>query len=233
MLDNLKIGAKVGGGIGIIFILLIMLGTIGIYQLRSVNKGYSINVENKFEASSTSLKINADILEVRRSEKNFMARQNLTYVQHANQYLDNIINHINNLEPLEISDQVHSQFDQALANVAGYRAVLAEMAKVSEQRGLDQNCGLRDQFRDQAHHLSAMMANFDSETVRYWMLMGCRYEKDMVINSANIDKKRSYFNKFQNVVSSGQEAIEASSLEAQTKRELSEIFKNYNNTVTA
>jgi methyl-accepting chemotaxis protein len=233
MLDNLKIGTKIGGGMGIIIVLLILLSAVGIYQLKSVNRGYDVEVGNKVKASTNALKINAAALEVRRSEKDFLARQDRKYVERANDYLDRIVGYINDLKALKISDQVRSQLDQALNDVSGYRAALAQVAQLSQERGLDENSGLRGEFREQAHNLTAMMEGFDAEAIRYWMVMGRRYEKDMVINSANPEKKSSYFEKFQAVISNAQNAIVDSSLQDQTKQDLSRIFQDYSSAVSA
>ena len=233
MFDNLKIGTKIGGGMGIIIVLLILLGTVGIYQLKSVNRGYDVEVGNKVEASTNALKINTAVLEVRRSEKDFLARQDRKYVERANDYLDRIVVYINDLKAQKISDQVRSQLEQALNDVDNYRAALAQVDQLSQERGLDENSGLRGEFRDQAHSLAAMMEGFDAEAIRYWMLMGRRYEKDMVINSANPEKKSSYFEKFQAVISNAQNAIADSSLQNQTKQDLSRIFQDYSTAVSS
>ncbi len=83
----MKLASKLGIGIGIVTVLLVVISTIGIVNLNSGADGFLHSIEHSEEASKAAA-IETAFLQVRRSEKDFIARKDLKYFERANEYLD-------------------------------------------------------------------------------------------------------------------------------------------------
>jgi hypothetical protein len=84
----MRIRAKLGLGFGAILALLAIVGMTGIYQLDDVIQGCQGNVTVQWELMETADTMVSDVLQVRRSEKDFLMRKDMKYPDRVNKYLD-------------------------------------------------------------------------------------------------------------------------------------------------
>ena len=223
----MKIGAKLAAGFGALVLLMIILGATGVIQLKSVITGYGVDVKTEELAKSLAQQIKTDILQVRRNEKDFMARQDMKYFELGNKNLDLAVKHAKELQGLTSNQEIRTGINDALEGIAAYRASFTKLAKASEKRGVTPKLGLQGKFRGNAHELSAFMNAFDTENIRYWMLMLRRYEKDLNINRSDIAKSEKYQGKFKDALQSCLTAVKESHLEDDLKKQLTEEFTQY------
>ena len=223
----MKIGAKLAAGFGGVVFLMIILGVTGIIALKSVNRGYGIDVKNEELARNQAQRIKIGALQVRRNEKDFMARQNMKYFEQGNKHLDLVVKDAKALQELTSNQEIRTDLDSALQGVANYRALFANLVKASEERGLTEKLGLQGKFREKAHKLAEFMDHYHTENIRYWMLMLRRYEKDLNINSNDAVKTKKYMSKFKDSLQSYETAVKEARIKADVKNELIENMTQY------
>lgn len=223
----MKIGAKLAAGFGGVVFLMIILGVTGIIALKSVNRGYGIDVKNEELARNQAQRIKIGALQVRRNEKDFMARQNMKYFEQGNKHLDLVVKDAKALQELTSNQEIRTDLDSALQGVANYRALFANLVKASEERGLTEKLGLQGKFREKAHKLAEFADHYNTENIRYWMLMLRRYEKDLNINSNDAVKTKKYMSKFKDSLQSYETAVKEARIKADVKNELIENMTQY------
>ncbi len=79
---NLKFGIKLAIGFGIVMLLTLIIGFFGWYGV--------IRINDRVEKTDDIHKINEQILEARRQEKNFIIRKDEKYVKNVQEHIDNI-----------------------------------------------------------------------------------------------------------------------------------------------
>lgn len=79
---NLKFGIKLAIGFGIVMLLTLIIGFFGWYG--------AIRINGRIDKTDDIYKINEQILEVRRQEKNFIIRKEKKYVKNVQEHIDNI-----------------------------------------------------------------------------------------------------------------------------------------------
>ncbi|PLX90954.1 MAG: hypothetical protein C0620_12695 [Desulfuromonas sp.] len=233
MFSQMKISTKLMLGFGTIVLFLVVLGATGIYQLRSVNRGYRVDVMTEMMIKDCAREMETDILQIRRSEKDFLARQDMKYVERAQRYLSEALDDIGELKELEDDEHLQAELDKVAGQINRYAVLFEQISQLSQQRGLEPSQGLQGSFRQQAHDLSSMMASFDVEEVQYWMLMLRRYEKDMNINGRNMAKKQQYYSKFNQAMTKCLEGIGDSTLSEEVKQQLTTLFRSYQDSVAS
>jgi len=223
----MKIGAKLGLGFGLVVALLVAVATTGILQLKTVNSGYQVAVATAAEVRSLAQALETDLLQVRRSEKDFLARQQSQYFERGQKFLDQadkdagqIRGTSHNPEIIELAETAQGKIDQ-------YRQSFKAFYQASLERGLNENEGVQGAFRDAAHQLAKAMEESDLGTVSRGLLMLRRYEKDTNINRANAAKAKSYLEKFDRALLAFKTDLEGSHLEDELKRPLLKTADSY------
>ena len=156
----MKIGVKLGLGFGLVVLLLLFVAGTGILQLSSVNNNYKTGVVGALHVEILSSEIESAILQVRRNEKDFIARQDEKYYQQAIQWLEETdkINKEFDLYLATIQDKQIVENEATIHREAGaYRVAFEKFYKASLVRGLSENDGTQKAFRADVHALEAMM----------------------------------------------------------------------------
>ena len=124
----MKIGTKLAAGFAGVVFLMIILGATGIIALKSVNRGYGIDVKNEELVRNLAQRIKISALQVRRNEKDFMACQNMKYFELGNKHLDLVVKDAKALQELTSNQEIRTYLDSALQGVANYRALFANIS---------------------------------------------------------------------------------------------------------
>ncbi len=218
--ELMKIGMKLGMGFGLLIVFLLIVGGTAVFQLNAVNRGYQDDVSRQELTKANALRLVSDILEVRRSEKDLLARKDLKYFERGNRFLDQAVESVETIKKDTESAELKAKASDALARIAAYRATFATLAKALDERGLDENSGLQGAFRQAAHQVSAIMAQNDTEHIRVAMLMLRRYEKDLNINRDDAAKVSKYQDKFKTALQSYEGHVRDASIDESVKASL-------------
>jgi len=191
----MKIGAKLGLGFSIVVAFLVLISVVGIISLRSVTSGYQTDVGEAHEAELYAEIVVTETLQVRRHEKDFIARQDMKYANMASDSLDAAQENIDKLIAVIADDQqqVSNNGREMLAKIRGYRTGLAKLVENSKFRGFDENDGIQKRFRDAAHALgnAASSLNLDDVTILYLNLR--KEEKDYMLRPTEREKYTQRF----------------------------------------
>lgn len=143
------------------------------------------NVEKLGRGQELALGLEADMLSMRRHEKDFMVRSDLKYVPRFDEriaHTGEILKELKfiardyglNLPELEQLQTVFSQ----------YRASFHAVVKATEKVGLDHESGLQGALRQAVHNIETELKALSADTVMVTMLQLRRAEKDFILRGA-------------------------------------------------
>ena len=160
---------------GLLVVSLFVLLAVKEFTANSIN-GLSVGVQ-----LTGSIKNN--ILELRRDEKDFLARKQLKYVEKYKSHSIKLLSEIDRLE------QIFKKFEIANSDVNSLRVVVKQYNQhfynlVAQQKmiGLDTKSGLYGKLRNAAHNLESQLANSTSDLM-VLLLQLRRDEKDFMLRS--------------------------------------------------
>ena len=149
----MKIGAKIGGGFGVVIALLVILGGVGILQLKRMNFNYQDRVLVANKAELHAMEMVAGILEVRSYEKDFLARRNMKDAEQVNKYLEEVKTVIREADKVISLAEAQQKIDAIDSAMAVYKENFDALVKQYEKMGLDEKSGLQGVFVAAAREL--------------------------------------------------------------------------------
>lgn len=179
----MKIGAKLGFGFGVILILLTVVGLTGIYELDEVISGYQEDVKVQWDLMEDADMMVTDILQVRRSEKDFLMRKDLKYQDRVNKFLDSAVERAERLKTNARNPAVIQKVKDMQGYLADYRSGFKKFVDAQVDMGLDEKSGVYGSFRIAAHNVEQVLKdnNFNAGEVLYLTIR--RHEKDYMLRS--------------------------------------------------
>lgn len=179
----MKIGAKLGFGFGVILILLTVVGLTGIYELDEVISGYQEDVKVQWDLMEDADMMVTDILQVRRSEKDFLMRKDLKYQDRVNKFLDSAVERAERLKTNARNPAVIQKGKDMQGYLADYRSGFKKFVDAQVDMGLDEKSGVYGSFRIAAHNVEQVLKdnNFNAGEVLYLTIR--RHEKDYMLRS--------------------------------------------------
>ena len=203
--NNFSVRGKILAFVAVIFCL---LGIFMIFQSSELSA---------LKKESDANNINIAMLEARRSEKDFLARKDLSYVQKVNDSitkLDSILTPYKNEESgIAMSEALNA-----------YKKTFDNIVELMKARGLNENSGAEGKLRESVHTLEALINSRNDKTLLVDMLMARRHEKDFYLRQ---DAK--YIDQLKEAVSSLQTHVESSSLPNVLKVQAKTLIDNYRN----
>ncbi|MBF0283910.1 MAG: bacteriohemerythrin [Magnetococcales bacterium] len=209
--SNLRLGAKIGLGFGVSGILFLL--TVGQYHLtlqgtlQQYQRLLGVYGQEKTHAQT----IGRAMLEARRSEKDFLLRLDLKYVQRVKEMSEKVQAEAKALSAL---DPDGPKAGENIARMMGsYNSSFHNLAKAWKLRGLDHESGLQGELRKSAHALEEQakkyrLGSFHSvPNLERDLLMVRRHEKDYLLR---LDKK--YVQKAEEQVKGIRSSLEQSSV---------------------
>ena len=167
-------------------------------------------------------KIETNILQLRRSEKDFLARKELKYLDSFKQVVKTLeldFNHLSaNVETIDI-DQ--TGLNNLRAIVSDYQSIFEKLVNVQQTIGLTPKTGLYGELRESVHEVESALGNDNFEAVSM-MLSLRRNEKDFMLR---LDEKyvvtfESNYDKFTIILENG-------SFGAENRRKIESAMANY------
>ncbi|HEV2676930.1 MAG TPA: methyl-accepting chemotaxis protein [Aliidongia sp.] len=125
----------------------------------------------------TLAEVEIDLLQARRSEKDFLLRHKEEFVAKHAAALERFSGAESALQNL-IGDESRAQLDKINDLVKQYRGQFEVVANDRRQIGLDENGGLQGRLRGSVHDIEALLATDKDDGLDAAMLMMRRHEKD-------------------------------------------------------
>ncbi len=167
--------------------------------------------------------VNGEILQLRRNEKDFLARVDLKYVEQFNANFDRFMNRI-----MALNSAVSSVMDppseatriQESANT--YKTAFMNLVALQKRVGLNPKDGLYGALRDAVHRAESAIKEQHDDRLMKDTLMLRRREKDFMLR---LDLK--YIDKFNKDLLVLQQDLAASGLPSDVKGEISRYMEQY------
>jgi len=210
------------GAIGLLGVALVG----GIYLLKSrTQNSYILAADQTNAISSLNDSLSIKMLESRRSEKDFLLRNDLKYADHVRELATQVGRDIATLR--QRSDEagladLSKQIDAVGDGFKKYTTYFGAIADAKRRLGLDENSGLEGALRGSVHAIETKLGEFDQPLLLVKMLMMRRHEKDFMLRrdtkyGADLKKRAAEFLTL----------LEASSLPPSAKADLRQKLDAY------
>ena len=175
-----------------------------IYQFGSWSQEASRGVaKNAREISDLSKQLSIEMLEARRSEKNFQQRRNETYAKSHADLVVRIDRDFGRLEDLTGAAELGALREKVKLAHDGFRKYAADFVNLvgaEIKLGLNETLGLSGALRGAVHDVETKLKEIDDPRLTSWMLMMRRNEKDFMLRRdqkyvAEIKKSAGEFSK--------------------------------------
>jgi methyl-accepting chemotaxis protein len=208
-----------------------LVGLVGVISLIVVGVLYytgsreSADAGRALERSNASLaklaEVEIDLLQARRSEKDFLLRRKDEYVQIHEAALVKFSSDAAALQALD-GGRFRSQLDNISTIVGQYKNQFGVVAADQRQIGLDENSGLQGSLRGSVHAIEALLVDDKNDGLEAAMLMMRRHEKDFF---ARIDRK--YLDAMKEAATKFSDKLSAAAIPSEHKPVISEKLDAY------
>ncbi len=181
-LKNFKIRTKLLASTGLTILLFLIALGIFLQSLNSTSRGYSQVISEELETVSLAKELHVQMLESRRSEKDFLARLDMKYLERVEKHiaaLQGTATQINSLAQRDGAEEIAELASQVKELAGHYHAAFEAVVKGQQKKGLDHKSGLQGQFANAASQLMGLAGIFDEQLARLLALR--RYEKNYLL----------------------------------------------------
>ena len=126
----------------------------------------------------TVREIEVNMLQARRSEKDFLMRKDLSYAGKFDTAIVGIIDQLEELSEKETASQINSAINTYRKS---FKAIVAKLV----ERGLNEESGAEGDLRDKVHTIEAIVDKTNKKLLAIDMLMARRSEKDFFMRKAD------------------------------------------------
>ncbi|QJB55143.1 methyl-accepting chemotaxis protein [Pseudodesulfovibrio sp. zrk46] len=200
LLGNMPMAAKLGLGFATVAVVFVLALVSYAVSLDSTQGAYGFLINNTAAKRSVALAIESDMLQCRRSEKDFLARKDMKYPEKVGVLVEDVRKQAARLAELEKAagneDGVRTA-DEITKSIGGYHAAFTRVVENWQTRGLSHDKGLQGVFRTSVQNLEALLqevdsahSSYDTRDVMVELLMLRRHEKDYLLRGLDkyIDK---------------------------------------------
>ena len=184
---------------------------------------YTVNaLENNISAAKEIGDVKASILQLRRNEKDFIARKDLKYVDKFEKNYQQLTQEIKRLkELLIVLDLSVQDVDKVSSSVTAYRNHFDALVESQKKIGLNPKDGLYGQLRSAVHNVETLIGKEDYQLLS-GMLQLRRNEKDFMLR---LDEK--YVSRLQNNNAALIEQVRVSGFDASVRAEIEQLLIAY------
>lgn len=187
---------------------------------------YSVSqVERMKNGEVTLQKIEAQILTLRKHEKDFLMRKDMKYFEKFQQVNNSLNGNVLALQSLLLDKNSDTQALKKLQqSLQGYSAAFKQLVEAYQNVGLDHKSGLQGSLRKAVHNIESQLKTLNKTDLTADMLMLRRREKDFLLR---FDLK--YLDKFNQDVAAFERSLLESDLMETQKREILAGLLQYQN----
>ncbi|MEZ9235992.1 methyl-accepting chemotaxis protein [Shewanella sp. 10N.286.52.A9] len=185
---------------------------------------YTSEVKSRLASAANHVtEIEREVLNLRVIEKDFFARLDTKYIQDHDDIYNDINNIIAELDQTLIErglpTQSLSSFNQSLRT---YKGLFAELVTLQTEIGLTPKTGLYGDLRQSVHNVETILKQQNQNVLSVTMLQLRRNEKDFMLR-----RTQSYLDRFDKNISLFKTQLNASTLDYQTKKQITELVNAY------
>ncbi|WP_416307251.1 hypothetical protein [Neptunicella sp. SCSIO 80796] len=182
----------------IISVCVIGMLVLVISQIHYTNQLIKLNQQNKL-----LLHLNADLLQLRRHEKDFLLRHDKQYVEQFQQRAEQFELNMRQLsDDAAIFFPTQAIFNDIQTGFPVYRDQFLKLVGIHLQIGLNENSGFQKQFRDAIHELEEMFDANNLNRFQVMLLQIRRHEKDFMLRRRMeyVDKEQAMYHQLEQAI---------------------------------
>jgi methyl-accepting chemotaxis protein len=209
-------------GIGVIGVVLV--GGIHLYG-ESATAVYRDAAENARTISELNRKVEIELLEGRRAEKDFLLRNDPKKAESQIEISKSVATEIDVLRGKIVAvgkPDLALQIDAMGASLKQYQTHFASVVEQKRQLGLDEKSGLEIRLRTSVHEIESKITELHDTTLLSGMLTMRRHEKDFMLR-----RDRKYGDEMKKSASEFSVEVENASIPASTKTEIKQKLADY------
>lgn len=190
-MDNLPMAGKLGTGFGLVCLTFLVALYAYQHTLGTVTSSYDTLLSQPVKSVSLAQTIDSNMLQARRSEKDFLARKDMKYVDRVAQNVKAVTENATQLEEIQAAagnTQNVAAAEAIRKSIKTYHQAFLATVAAWERRGLDHESGLQGELRNKVHTLEEQliamderMGSYESRDIMVEMLMLRRHEKDYLL----------------------------------------------------
>ncbi len=193
-IKDMSISKKLLAGFGIVSLLLIILAVVSITTLGTVDQETKKVIDNTIAMKEKALAMDVSMLEARRSEKDFFARHDLTYVDKVKASVADVKTQAHAIQALDVPQAEKESAGKIVTDIEGYEKYFLETVDLVKTKGLDENLGLQVEMRSAVQLLKQKSRNRIMTSSLADMLTLRRNEKDYIMRQDVAYQKKLHDN---------------------------------------
>lgn len=181
------------------------------------------SVKELSQGKALTLRLQADMLQLRRHEKDFLARKDLKYLDRFDQTYQSMTANLSNIQQLlERYDMTLPELNDLNKTFARYQDLYHQVVKATEQMGLDHKSGYTGELRAAVHGIESELKKLNADAILVTMLQLRRAEKDFMLR---LDMK--YLSKFNGLYEQLTQQLSALSVSDTERQALLALAQTY------
>ena len=220
--DNLPIGKKIALGFGLsglLFFVVVWQYHATLFQaLNDFDRLQSVHGAKRTHV----LHIQSNMLEARRSEKDFLGRKKTEYADRVTRYVNLVLAEAADLEQLETDAGGQPVGGRIRELIGTYHDTFRDIVEAMKMEGLDHESGLQGRFRETIHAVEARAARFKTAAPYLTLLQIRRAEKDLGLRRAE-----PYAERVRGLARRFRDQIQLSAMDDAIKSALDGALNNY------
>ncbi len=203
-----------------------LIAFAAIYQLGRMSEDASQERERAARAmSDLSKRLSIELLEARRTEKDFQLRRDDSYVKRHSELAAAIDHNLERLKQLARGSDITGLADKIAVvqtGFAGYVREFSALAQAEIKLGLNETLGLSGSLRTAVHGIESKLQENDSSVLTRGMLMMRRHEKDFMLR-----RDAKYVAEFKTSAAAFAKELAEEDLSAAVKTDISRKLDTY------
>ncbi len=182
---------KFGGVMGALILTSCAILITNVFVVKDMENNYISLLDQDVAIVEHADQIDIQMLQCRRSEKDFFLRKDKKYVKRVTDTVTLVENEAKQIIDLAGSEsEIGVMASAIIHNIDLYKAKFLAVSKAWENTGLDHKSGLQGKFRDSAHKLAEDLKDHQVADLDVALLQIRRYEKDFYLaRSEKYEKK--------------------------------------------
>ncbi len=216
MFKNRSIIGKLVGGFVIIVLLIVVVLSIFYYSNTTMKTNFTHLMEAEVAISTFASEVEANMLQCRRNEKDFILRKDKKYLAQMEKNVAQVKQNAQNIKNVASKSKmpdIEKNADSIDTYADLYYNDFKELVHAYEKKGLDHNSGLQGKFRTTAHSIQNKVEEHQSDHLYLALMQMRRYEKDYMRT-----RSAKYKEKVLSSIDSYRKLLEKSNCEAASKQ---------------
>lgn len=204
-------------------LLLASLAVFGLIAISLVQRHFQ-QLDDRLQQTRYTVKtLEADMLMLRRNEKDFLARRLLKYRDRFNANFEQLIADLERLQQLLIDLDEDPQTAGRLKRIfENYHQSFLQLVALQERMGLTPKSGLTGRLRDAVHQVESIVSEQKQDRLMKDMLMLRRREKDFMLR-----QRLKYRKKFDADLQVFVRDLENSPINGESRQRISALMQDY------